>query len=79
MQLKLVNVTIAADGEVLIDIGPGTHGADCADIIYDAGHALGVITRHVWRPEVNCAGDCGKCETNYHARMRERQTQDRGE
>lgn len=69
-QLKVVRMVVTEDGAT-IDIGPGTHGADCAEIIHAFGEALGVIERDVWRPEENCSGDCGKCETNYHTRMQE--------
>lgn len=69
-QLKIVMQTITDDGSDF-EIGPGTHGADCAEIIHAFGEDLGVIVADVWRPEDNCSGDCGKCETNYHTRMQE--------
>lgn len=70
-QLKLVTVDIYDDGDQTIEIGPGTHGADCADIIHAFGEAVGSVVRDAWKPEANCSGDCGKCETNYHTRMAE--------
>ena len=76
-QLKLVTFAIDDAGDLVVDIGPGTHGADCADIIHTVGMAVGEIERDIWRPEENCSGDCGRCETNYHARMTElRSTKD---
>jgi hypothetical protein len=70
-QLKLVTYLIDDEGNLTVDIGPGTHGADCADIIHTVGEAVGVVERDIWRPEENCSGDCGRCETNYHTRMAE--------
>jgi hypothetical protein len=69
-QLKLISVAIDSSG-ASVDIGPGTHGRDCADIIEGLGQSVGVITRDIWRPEENCAGDCGKCENNYYERQKE--------
>lgn len=70
MQLKLISFSITDDGATL-DIGPGTHGATCAEIVEGFGQATGEITRDIWRPEENCAGDCRGCETNYYERQRE--------
>lgn len=67
-QLKLVTFIID-EGDPDVDIGPGTHGAACADIIHTYGEAIGTVVKDVWRPEINCQGDCGGCNTAYDRRM----------
>lgn len=69
-QLKIISFVVSDEG-LTVDIGPGIHGSDCADIIEGFGQAVGVITRDAWRSEENCQGDCGKCETNYYNRQKE--------
>lgn len=69
-QLKLISFSISELGAAL-DIGPGTHGARCAEIVEGFGAATGEITRDIWRPEENCAGNCHGCEQNYYERQKE--------
>lgn len=55
----LVFMTITDDG-LDIDIGAGTHGADCASIT-EGFATVGTILEDGWRPEPNCTGNCNGC------------------
>lgn len=60
--MKIIELTITETGDMNLDIGAGTHGADCADITEGFAAALGTVTADGWRAEENCKGNCAGCE-----------------
>lgn len=61
-----VTVTIDTEGNLAADLGPGIHGARCAEITTAFGE-LGTVTKDVWKQEPNCKGNCQGCEHDYHS------------
>jgi hypothetical protein len=64
--MKLVTVTISEEGNLAADLGPGLHGARCAQITTAMGE-LGTVTKDIWKQERNCSGNCAGCESDYRA------------
>lgn len=64
--MKLVTVTVNEMGDIAADLGPGLHGARCAEITTAFGE-LGTVTKDLWKQETNCLGNCAGCEHDYYS------------